>query len=266
MLELLLDFEAINKRPYLMFFWALIVTSAGVVVSTQIAPSVSGIDFGYFAVLFTIIPSVYLLTVLIMQEEELEEDEIKRHYGEKAFWGRHEKDLLILLFFFAGLTMAFAVWSFVVPDGTFGAQSGKILEIVPGARITAQVKGDFTSFMQIFDNNLQVMIVSFIFSVLFGAGAVFIIVWNASVLGVYIGDFLARSIWEIPIRSLAFIPHGVPEIAGYLVAGLAGGILSAALLRKNSKHVIEIILVDSLTLLAVGMVLLFVAAAIEVYL
>ncbi len=265
MLESVLDFEEVNKRPYLIFFWAFVLASVGIAVSTQVAPSVSSIDFGFFAVLFTILPSMYLITVLIQKEEELEEEEIREHYSMRSFWGRHEKDILTLLFYFGGLTLAFAVWTFILPD-SFGAQVAKINEIVPVP--VGQITGAATSpaaFWTIFQNNLQVMVVSFVFSLLFGAGMVFILVWNASVLGVYIGK-LSEALWGIPLVSLRFIPHGVPEIAGYLAAGLAGGILSAALLRKNSHHVIEVVIIDSLELLAVGVLFLLGAALIEVYL
>lgn len=260
------SFEEINNHPSLMFVWAFILASVGIIISTQVAPTVASIDFGFFAVLFTIIPSMYFITTLIQREEELEEEEIREHYGMGAFWYRHEKDIIAFLFYFGGLTLAFAIWAILIP-GAFGAQVAEINEIasVPLNTVTGQVAGQSTALWSIFSNNLQVMLVSFIFSLLFGAGMVFILVWNASLLGVYIGR-LAESFWAIPMVSLRFIPHGVPEIAAYLVAGLAGGILSAALLRKNSHHVIEVIAVDALELLVLGILLLFGAAAVEVYL
>jgi uncharacterized membrane protein SpoIIM required for sporulation len=111
---------------------------------------------------------------------------------------------------------------------------------------------------------MQVMFFSFLFSLVFGAGAIFIIVWNASILGVYIGQ-LAEALWHIPIVGLSFLPHGIPEIGAYLCAGLAGGIVSAMLLRKNTKHVKEVVLFDCAKLLMLGTFLVFIAAAIEVY-
>ena len=109
------------------------------------------------------------------------------------------------------------------------------------------------------------MFIAFIFSLIFGAGAVFIIAWNASVLGVYIGE-LSKHVWHIPIISLTFLPHGIPEIGGYIVAGLAGGILSAAILRKRNMEAIRYITLDSVKLLLLGAALILIAAGIEVYL
>ena len=60
--------------------------------------------------------------------------------------------------------------------------------------------------------------------------------------------------------------HGIPEIAAYFVAGLAGGIISVAVIRhdfgtKRFKH----ILFDSLDLIVISIFILLVAAAIEVF-
>src|SRR4030066_4151 len=57
--------------------------------------------------------------------------------------------------------------------GSIGAPTGKI--------ISAE---DFTRF---FLNNTKVMTLIFILSAVMGAGAVFILAWNASVIGVFLG-------------------------------------------------------------------------------
>lgn len=255
MIESLINLKDMEKKPFLAFIWAFLVNSIAIMFSTQIR-SIGG-DFGLFAVLFTIVPSVYFLTVLINREEREEERRIRK--GEISFWETHGKDIMILLYFFFGLTVSFAVWTFLLPSGAFGVQAAKIGEIRGTGALTQEA-----ALGRIFTNNLQVMAVSFIFSLVFGAGAIFIIVWNASVLGVYIGQ-LSKEIWHIPLVTLSFLPHGIPEIAGYLVAGLAGGILSAGILRKR-KGILEGILVDSLKLLLLGILLIAVAAVVEVYL
>lgn len=261
-----MSFKEINKKPYLMILWAMIICTAAVFISGQVAYRVSigetVFDMtGLFTVLFAVIPSVSFITMLLKKEERMEEEYIKEHY-EKAFWYRHEKDITILLFYFAGLTLAFAVWSFIMPGDFFQVQVQKINEI---HGVTGAASFKYYSFTQILNNNLQVMFFSFLFSLVFGAGAVFIIAWNASILGVYVGQ-LAESLWHIPIVSLAFVPHGLPEIGGYLCAGLAGGILSAMLIRRNTKHVKEVVIFDCIKLMVLGAFLIFIAAGIEVYL
>jgi uncharacterized membrane protein SpoIIM required for sporulation len=268
MLESILKFREIDRSPYLTFIWALMVTTIGVLFSTQLAYRIQvGSTIlnlsGLFSVIFTIIPSVYFLTIVIKREEKIEEELIRKHYTQK-FWQRHEKDILFFLFYFFGVTFAFALWSFILPVDFFQVQINEIQNV--RASVTGEItKGSFNSFLGVSMNNLQVLLFAFIFSLLFGAGAVFIIVWNASVLGVYIGE-LSKSLMEIPLVSLSFLPHGIPEVVGYLCAGLGGGLLSAAVLRSHSSEILRIILFDSIKIVIIGIAFIFLAAGIEVYL
>ena len=272
MLESILSFRDVDKSPYLTFIWALLITTVGVLLSTQLfyKVTISGVSFnltGMFAVIFTIMPSVYFLTRVIMKEEKMEEEACINHY-KKDFFKRHEKDILMFLFYFLGVTVAFAAWSFILPQDFFQVQLVKITEIraaVSGQFTGRIIKGNFDSFLAVFANNMEVMIFSFIFSLLYGAGAVFIIVWNASILGTCIGE-LSKSITDIPMVTLSFLPHGIPEVVGYLCASIAGGLLSAAILRCRSTKVMEIIFLDSLKIIAIGALFILVAAGIEVYL
>jgi len=275
MLESILNFREVDKSPYLTFIWALLISTVAILLSTQLfyKVTISGVAFnltGMFAVIFTLLPSVYFLTAVIKKEEKMEEEAVEKHY-KQDFFKRHEKDILMFLFYFLGVTVAFAIWSLMLPSDFFQVQMVKINEI--RAAVSGQmtgdvtgkiVKGSFSSFMAVFTNNIEVMIFSFIFSLLFGAGAVFIIVWNASILGTCIGA-LSKSIFDIPMVSLTFLPHGIPEVVGYLCAGLAGGLLSAAVLRCRSSKVLGTIFFDSVKIILIGVLFILVAAGIEVY-
>lgn len=270
MLESLLNFKEVEKSPYMTFVWALMITTIGILFSTQLSYKieVSGGGVanltGLFAVIFTIVPSVYFLTTVIKKEEEKEEVCLIRHY-DQGFWGKHGNDILMFMFYFFGVTFAFAIWAFVLPTDFFQVQLMKVEEIRSAVTGVAIQKGSMSSFNAVLFNNVQVMMFAFIFSLLFGAGAVFIIVWNASVLGVFIGK-LSKTIFHIPLETLRFLPHGIPEILAYLCAGLAGGLVSAAVLRCRSMKVLKLIVWDSLKILLIGLLLVVLAAWIEVYL
>ena len=275
MLESVLDFKEINQKPYLMFLWAFIMSTVGILISTQVSIQISvsqivggpvplGSDFvfstgGLFAVLFTILPSVYFITHLIKKEELLEEKCIIDH--KNGFWTRQGKDILILLFYFFGVSMSFAFWAFFLPENFFQVQIAKIHQIhgLSGA-VTGQ---EWAAFNSILFNNIQVLLFSFAFSFIFGAGAIFIIAWNASVLGVFVGNKLSQYIWHIPLATLPYLPHAIPEISGYVCAGLAGGLISASVLRKQKCEVFRVIFFDSFKLLAMGTVFIFLGAGIE---
>lgn len=271
MLESLIKYNDIEKRPYITFLWAMLISSVGILFSIQLSYKiqVSGNVLnltGLFSVIFTIIPSVYFLTMFIKKQERMDEKDIARHY-EKGFWVRHDKDILIFLFYFFGLTFSYAFWGYSLPAGTFQIQTMKIQEIrvLAGNVLAGSASStEMLSFTRVFLNNIQVMSFAFIFSLLFGAGAVFIVVWNASILGVYIGR-LSESLFHIPFQSLSFLPHGIPEIAGYLMAGLAGGIISAAIIRGHKMEIVMVVILDALKLLGLALLFILLGAMIETF-
>ena len=278
MLESFVNLKQINERPWLFFVWAMVVTSVAILVAVQLSfyIFVQGTSInltGMFAVLFTVIPSVFFVTVLIKREEATEEEYVKKRYHESAFWERHARDIFIFLLYFAGVTLAFAMWALILPEGTFVVQVSKICQINPGfpgcsgitgaaTEIAGGASGQMGSTFAIFYNNMQVMFFSFLFAFIFGAGAVFIIVWNASILGVYIGE-ISSHILDIPGLSLAFIAHGVPEIAGYIAAALAGGIISVAIIRRHGSDVMSKVVFDAILVLIFAMFSILCGALIE---
>lgn len=266
----LMKYETLEKYPWVMFIWAFGISSMGIFFSYwldfQVAasPSVVVSLSGLFSVIFTIIPSVYFLTVFIKRQERMDERDIAKHY-EKGFWARHDKDVLIFLFYFFGLTFAFAVWAQALPAGTFQIQLLEIQKIrtMTGNMMYGYAAGDeFITFFTILRNNLQVMGFAFVFSLLFGAGAVFIVVWNASILGVYVGR-LSESVFHIPGEMLSFLPHGIPEIAGYLLSGLAGSIISAAIIRGHKFDIVLGVSKDAFKLLGLAILFIILGALIE---
>lgn len=261
MLESIISFKEITKRPYLMFVWTFVIASVAIILSTRVSVNVGGVNLhGLFSVMFVILPSAYFITRFIIREERVDEKEIARHY-KKGIWKRYEKEALVLLSYFFGLVVSFAVWSFIVQPGFFQVQTLEIARIIGG---TGNAAYDGFTFATILLNNTYVFAFSFMFSFLFGAGAVFIIVWNASILGVRIAQ-LSPAIWDIPGQSLQFLPHGILEIGGYVLAAIAGGIISAAIIRKHHKRgVFKTILMDSAVLFVIGFILIVIGAGVEV--
>ncbi|MCK4497068.1 MAG: stage II sporulation protein M [Candidatus Aenigmarchaeota archaeon] len=271
MFESILGFRDFDKRPERMFLWmfvwAVMITSIAIFIASQVSVRfvLGGTLFdtsGIFSVLFVIIPSAYWMTVLIKREETIEEKDIE-DFHKKSFWEKHFIHLLLFLVFFAGVTIAFAAWHFFLDPNFFQVQE-TVINRIQGAS-GALTKGSFVDFERIFANNFQVMLFAFLFSLFFGAGAVFILVWNASILGVAIAR-ISETVWHIPGAGSLFLTHGILEIGGYIVAGLAGSIISAAVLRKNRSAVLKTILFDSFKLLALAIVLIVVGAFVEVYL
>jgi uncharacterized membrane protein SpoIIM required for sporulation len=122
---------------------------------------------------------------------------------------------------------------------------------------------------------------SFVFSLIFGAGAIYIIAWNATILGVLIakiaetpaaygsitvvqGNGFANLMAALPFTLLRILPHGIFEFGGYFLGAIAGGILSVAIIQetllKDKQHVFY----DSLVYLGLGALCILVGSVVEV--
>jgi uncharacterized membrane protein SpoIIM required for sporulation len=126
-------------------------------------------------------------------------------------------------------------------------------------------KFEFSSkFVEILANNISVLTLSFLFSFLFGCGAVFILAWNASVLSSAIG-LIAKSSGgakALPSAVLMFLPHGSFELCAYFIGAIAGGLVSAAITRRKSVK-FWLVVRDSMKLLALSFVFLLIGGIIE---
>ena len=109
---------------------------------------------------------------------------------------------------------------------------------------------------------------SVLLALFYGAGAVFILAWNASVMGLAIGSFAKSTagFLSIPLALTKYLVHGIPEIAAYFTAALAGGIIGIAIIRKDfNPQRIKTISLDMLMLLSISIALLIFAGVIEVF-
>jgi uncharacterized membrane protein SpoIIM required for sporulation len=122
---------------------------------------------------------------------------------------------------------------------------------------------DDSIFLKIFFNNLSVLLLSFIFSLLYGFGCLLIISWNATILATAIGMLTKNyGILFYPQAFLIFLPHGSLEFISFFLGGLAGAILSVASSRRKIFEIKKFYL-DSFKLLLYSILILLIAAMIE---
>ena len=271
MLESLFGFKAIMKRPYLMFFWTIVISSVAILLSLQLPTyrlsiGNSVLDLrGIFAIIFTIMPPVYFATKYIKKEEELEEKELQKKYEKHIFARNHSTDIIIFLLYFFGIVMSFTVWSFFLPNTFFQVQELELNRVgVPGASgFLTQGEEAFYTYLQ---NNMNVMFYSFLIGLLFGAGSIFVLTWNASILSTAI-VLKAKSLIGVFDATRPFLLHGTIEIAGYVLAGLAGSIISAAVIRKHHKRGVFLrVILDTCLVFALAAGLIVLGAAVEAFL
>ena len=278
-LETLSNAYEAEKNPKKIFVHGFIYGLIGLLLALWTFPAYASI----VAIFFTSIAAVPLLYAIIKEEEDKDYHE----RDEKILLKEHSKAIHAYLMLFLGVVVAQVATYILLPEQllttAFEAQINTYQTINPYAEITGAATTSGEYFTKIFLNNLRVLILCVLFSFAYGAGAIFVLTWNASVIAVAIGNTLRTHAAEaaaigglagtanyLGITAHTFVLrygiHGTLEIAGYIVAALAGGIISVATIRKHYQtKEFEHIVMDSADLILIAVALLLLAAGIEAY-
>jgi uncharacterized membrane protein SpoIIM required for sporulation len=241
--------------------------------SDAVLSKYSGILLVTFVVMFSL-PFMYYL---IKNEEE----KTMEYEGVFRILKEHRRALLALLFLFLGFVIAFSFWYAIWPNNeSFKAQIETYCIINRPAdyqqcaqeyeiRSLVRATGAMTAkdkVLTIFANNIYVLIFTLIFSLIFGAGAIFILAWNASVIAAAVGIFTKSNLVDLPLGLLRYMIHGLPEISAYFIGALAGGIVSVAIIKHDTKtKKFWKILQDALNMVIIAVIILILSALVEVF-
>ena len=280
MLESLINPKKVEKGPWKMLFIGLIYGSLSLLLvywffsKDPVLSEYSGMIVVTFCVMFSL-PFMYYI---IKQEAEQDEDV----EGLLGVWKAHSDAIFALMWLFLGFIIAFSFWYVVLQDtNLFNAQvetycminnPGSIEDCVARYDFTQQVTSTGSAtreirFLSIIENNVYVMIFTLIFSLIFGAGAIFILAWNASVIAAAISIFTKYQITHIPLGIARYMIHDFPEIAAYFITALAGGIFGVGIIKNGIKSPKFLRIIENVViLLFAAIVILILAAVIEVYL
>lgn len=271
-----------ERKPWEMLPIAFLYATAAIFLSQWIFPAYAAI----VAVFLTTIASLPLMINVLNIEKDKEEgiheylkDMLTAMFDKKDTRG---KLLEFFVFLFLGLTFATTFWFVVLPQDL--AQNLFYIQINTIRDINIDLSG--ASILQVYFskvmlNNIKVLTFTILFSLIYGAGAIFILAWNASVIGVAIGISIKNAAIhyteQVGLPSIAgystaitvglsrYLIHGIPEIMAYFIGALAGGMISLAIIKReyespkfkeSLKHIIG--------LLIFAIVLLLVAALIEI--
>jgi len=265
-LESLLSPEIAKQKPFYLLGMSTAFSFLAIWLSNIIFPA----QASAFAVALMTIFFVPYFHKMLSLEENVDREESKHHIH--GFLTRHKSLIIAYSAFFMGTIIAFSFVFIFMPQYTnvFALQTGWL-------NSNRAVTGDIinpTHFSLYLANNTQVMLIFFILSVIFGAGAIFILTWNASVIAVFLG-MIANSfvpamgqptayVYGVSVGLASIALHGLPEIAGYFAAGVAGGILSTALIKESpgSKEFNEV-MKDSVVWILAAEALIVSAAVLE---
>ncbi|MBN1543980.1 stage II sporulation protein M [Candidatus Woesearchaeota archaeon] len=254
-----------EKKPFELFFLGIIFSSVAIVLSIFIfSPHSSIVSISLTAMVC--VPVIYG----VIKIEERKSMEIQK---EMLLVKEHGRALLFFLCLFLGFVVSFSLWYIFLPESyaseVFSVQTDTISGVWED--VTGNAVGPAKAATQLIVHNSKVMLFCLLFAFFYGFGAIFILAWNASVIGVAIGDVVRSSIGVSIVSSISaglfrYLVHGIPEIAAYFTAGLAGGIISIAVINHDIKSAhFKNIVKDSADLIALSFVFLVVAALLEVF-
>ena len=261
-LESLITPSRARKKPWNLFLLGFTYAIIGVILANWVFPSDTSL-----ALVFLTTMSILPFVVNLLQTEEAEENE------SVPIIKRHNDVLVIMLFLFLGIMTGYTVWDLLSAESIFEVQTQTITEIrnsFSGSSIR------FDSFGKILSNNLKVIGFSVLFSFLFGSGAIFILTWNASIIAVAISNViklelvglapgLGDYIKAVNIGIGTYMVHGIFEIGAYFIAAIAGGIISAAMIRHDIRSPrFKKDLIDSAAMILLSVIVITFAAFIEV--
>ncbi len=255
-LEKLVTIREAVQHPMWMFAIGAIISVISLFLSFWVFPDSVGL---FTTVLITFIMTPFMVNLLTYEMFMTELDIKKRKM--QNFFQRHWGILMVYSAFFSGMIVALSLAFIFLPDGTvtklFEDQINEI-KLIRGNFLSS------TTFLKIIINNIGVLLISVLFAFIFGSGAIFILSWNASVLSAAIG-LTAKAVGGvhgIPVALATYMPHGIFEIIAYFLGGIAGGILSAEVM-KDRKAFFKIVMIDSMKVILAAVILLFIGAFIE---
>jgi uncharacterized membrane protein SpoIIM required for sporulation len=281
--ESIIDPLKAKKDPWKMVFVGFLYATIGLMFSLWIFNNYASLVM----VFLTALCCAPLMYATIKNEEEID---LENTEESKLLW-EHIKVFNFLIFLFIGITLGFTFWYLALPpditESVFSVQEETIASIngkvIDGNFVLGEgfwSKSD--RFMTIFLNNVKVAIFCVIFAFTFGLGAIFILVWNSSVIAAALANFIKLGITEYATATglvkvagyfnatswgfMRYGIHGIPEILAYFVAGLAGGIVSIAIMKRDFRNVkIQIVLLDAVDLILISIVILMFAGIIETW-
>lgn len=287
-LEKIFQIRQVRKHPFLITAVAFLF----VCVSVLLAVMAHQPPMGLFIVALVVMPAIPFFIRITIYEEKGEEilgrflSAIPPNKLEKAKKGvnvMYDQVIELYGYFFLGCVIGFAFTSSILPEDSSRLIFSDIRQLMASVvGISPQVLNINTpGFFSIFSHNIKLMLIMLFFSLVYSIGAVFLLVLNAAVIGLFLEagiramlpSFQSFGMLSYPLAFffgcaqgiLALLPHGILEFSAFFLASVAGGVLSVAIERKAyaRKEIFRRIIIDVCRLLLLATLLLLLGAAIE---
>ncbi len=256
--------------------YAFLLGATYSIVSILLAKFLFPSDPALVAVAFTslmLLPELYKIFSIEERQERMAK---KVTIGELY---RDDIDVTkVYLFLFLGILLTYSIAAIILPNFQTSYLFQQQLEIRGGDIAEGAAGGAiaFTPelFKDLLKNNFKVMMVVFIIALLTGNGAVFIIVWNASVWGTIFGitakcaaGFAGYNPYYVFFLVLLIVfPHMLIEALAYILAAISGSIISKDVLLERFNTVrFQKVFMFNLYLFGFALIFLLLGALVETY-
>lgn len=212
------------------------------------------------------------INTLLKQEEEIEAT--KDTFSLREFFGEHKHMFRVYILFFLGILLAFSFFSMVLPSLATNHIFENQINIMAGAGSARTIRFSMKLFIDLFQNNLSVLLLCFIAALIFGDGAIFLIIWNASVWGTIFGNLARTAAFNVDKNPFIYFwiilvivfPHMILEAFSYVCSATAGGVISKGLVgEKFYSERFRFIIKNIILLLIFALLVLVIAVTIETY-
>lgn len=203
-------YKSIQEHRYLNIFVLTLITT--------LLLSILNYFIGGNAMFLVTFISLALSFPIIRYFKKLNNEEIKRIYPSNKLLHNHIEEIITCWIVFIAVGIGFFISTI----------TGLITEFTYHEAFVGRLLGMMTHFQELFAviliNNLIVGFLTFLLSFLVFSGFIFVLVWNASLVAYYL--YSLQDSQTALITTLLILPHGLLEIGGYVLAGIAGGLLA----------------------------------------
>ncbi len=260
-----LRLNLVERRPYVAFFIGIAYVFIAFLTSKIFFPQIISVAT-LFLVTLLLVPTV----IKLMGDEEERESKD----GTRNFFRDHRDIFEVYIFLFLGLLAGSLLLAWSTDISNFSYQmnylqhnEGLSSELIQSKAATG-LTFSLNSFLGVLQNNLLVILICFALSFFYGAGAMFLVVLNASIFSTFI-FFVMRELPTMANKAAIlaiFCIHMVPELAGFLLAAIAGGVISKAVMNeKIFSEQFRNVMKDALVLFLMAAVIIVIAAFLESY-
>jgi len=241
-LEHLFTSEKVGKNVFMACFAGALTSIVGI----MLARLLFGANSGIASVMFTSILLIPLMRNLFSKQEKIEE--LEKDFSLRKLIVDNKQILVTYIGLFVGVFITYYFVSFV--GVLLGINVISILKeqlFMDAGLIGAS--SSIGQFFSILEHNWWVLIASFLLSVAAGSGGGLFVVWNLSTWAAIFGYRAAAASFVLgtnPLISASVIqgltlPHTIFEGLAYIVASLAGAVISMYVVNSKKKMIIFVL-------------------------